>query len=77
MKISKLKKLAQRASGIADQMEIEAQDLRDTWEDKSERWRESDRGCAADDYLAEIDDLVQIIADGIADLETHTNERLV
>ncbi len=56
MKLARLINLSFRISGLVEECEVEAQDLMDTWEDRSEKWQESERGQEVEMEISEIQD---------------------
>jgi len=51
--------LAARISSLASDLGTEARELRDQWEERSERWQDGDRGTEVSAWIDELDDLAE------------------
>lgn len=49
--------LAKRIAELESDIRAATQEFRDAWDDRSERWQESDAGTAAETWIEELDNL--------------------
>ena len=61
MKFARLRKLTKQMIARAESAQEEVEQMRDTWDDRSERWQESEKGIQADDDINELEDLVAAV----------------
>lgn len=51
------KELAERIATLASDLRMEAQEHRDAWEEKSEKWQEGEKGSLTDGWIEELEEL--------------------
>lgn len=55
--------LAERITQLASDLASEAQELRDIWDEKSERWQDGEKGSEVDTWIDELVDLAESLDD--------------
>lgn len=53
----------------ATRLEERVQDMQSDWDDSTERWQDSDRGIAVQDWLTTMEDSLRAISDAVDELE--------
>jgi predicted transcriptional regulator len=53
--------LTGRIATLASDLRMEAQEHRDAWDEKSEKWQEGEKGTVTDGWIEELDELADAL----------------
>lgn len=68
MRKTKLRKFAEQMDAIRQDMTDEVEAVRDDWEDRSEKWQDSDTGLNEDNDISEVEGLVDDLESALSEL---------
>lgn len=65
MKVAKLNTVLTKMSVLFGELEAEIQVVRDWWDDRTEKWQESERGCEQEDLITELESRGEELSDAL------------